>query len=883
MSKKRITDLLGKKIIIGDGAMGTMMQKTGLEMGTIPEILNITRPDVIKDIHRAYFRAGSDFVTANTFGVNRYKLAGSGYTVAALIEAGIQAAKQAAQEEEDRSRTLDGEARPVFVALDIAPIGKLMKPVGDMDFEEAYEVFEEQILAGVAAGADFILFETFTDLCELRAGILAAKACCDLPVFASATFQEDGRMLMGSDVLTVVNVLQDLGIAALGLNCSLGPAQMIGLVREFLTYSTLPILVQPNAGLPVSDGSCAVYDVSAEEYSQAMMDMARAGAAVLGGCCGTTPEYIKNMVESITLINDKEAKKDDSNGNGQVGPFPALAADAAERRAAKAMTAVSSTTKTVILDGRIRVIGERINPTGKKLLKEALHNQDFVYLQDEAIRQVRCGAEILDVNVGLPGVDEQEMMLSALEKVAAVVSAPLQIDSADPEVLAAAVRRYGGKTIINSVNGKEEVMAAILPLVKKYGACVIALTLDEKGLPQTMEERLEIAERIILRAESYGIGRERILVDCLTLTVSAQQEAAKDTLGAIRKVKEQFGVKTTLGASNVSFGLPERKLLNQTFLAMALEAGLDAPITDPTVPEYMDAIRAYETLSGKDIESKDFIAFYGGQKSKAAEQKKESATEGQGTANSSAATNQLNHEASPAANQLNQAKRQGGAGRPAESGRVSINKLSLEEIIQEGYEERAAAAAAELLAEMSPLQIVESKIMPALEQVGKEYEKGEIFLPQLIKSAETVKNAFTVLKEAMQQAGEQMVYGKILLATVQGDVHDIGKNIVKVILENYGYEIIDLGKDVPIQQVVEVAKQENIRMVGLSALMTTTVVSMEKTIAALKEAGISCITAVGGAVLTEDYAKKIGADHYCKDAMDTVRVANGLFRKSTEG
>lgn len=857
MTKTRITDLLGKKIIIGDGAMGTMMQNAGLDMGTIPEGLNITRPEAIKEIHSAYFRAGSDFVTANTFGVNRYKLQNSGYTVSALIEAGIKAARDAVQEEKDRARCAGEAERQLFVALDIAPVGKLMKPVGDMDFDEAYDIFAEQVLAGVAAGADFILFETFTDVCELRAGILAAKENSDLPILASATFQEDGRMLMGSDVLTVVNILQDLGIDALGLNCSLGPAQMMGLVNDFLTYSKLPVLVQPNAGLPVSDGSCAVYDVSAEDYSQAMMEMVKAGVAILGGCCGTTPAYIECLVQSI---DDTVAKQSASGQQEQ--PFPALADNATEQRAAKAMTAVSSTTKTVILDGRVRVIGERINPTGKKLLKEALKNQDFVYLQDEALHQVRCGAEILDINVGLPGIDEQEVMLKAIEKVSAVVSAPLQIDSADPEVLAAAVRRYGGKTIINSVNGKEEVMEAVLPLVKKYGACVIALTLDEKGLPQSMKERLIIAERIIRRAASYGIGRERILVDCLTLTVSAQQEAAKDTLGAIRKVKEQFGVKTTLGASNVSFGLPERKLLNQTFLAMAMEAGLDAPITDPTVSEYMDAIRAFETLSGKDTESRDFIAFYGGKKTVPAEGKKDQLVD-----------NQHNAYPSGAADQGKLAAESRASGRMTES-----RKMSLAEIIQEGYEEKAAAAAAELLHELNPLEIVEGKIMPALEQVGKDYERGDIFLPQLIKSAETVKNAFVVLKEAMQKAGEQMVYGKIILATVQGDVHDIGKNIVKVILENYGYEVVDLGKDVPIEQVVEAAKAEDIRMVGLSALMTTTVVNMEKTINALKEAGLTCVTAVGGAVLTEDYAKKIGADHYCKDAMDTVRVANGLFR-----
>jgi 5-methyltetrahydrofolate--homocysteine methyltransferase len=815
--KKRITDLFGKKIIICDGAMGTMMQKYGMGAGELPELLNFTRPDMITEIHEAYYRAGSDFVASNTFGCNRYKLADTDYTVDEVVTQAVRLARDAAERVSSEEQAQGKTPGEKFVGLDVAPIGKLMEPVGDMAFDEAYDIYKEQILAGCEAGADFIFFETYTDIYELKVGILAAKENCDLPVFCSVTFQEDGRMLMGTDPMTAVNILQDLGIDALGINCSLGPKQIIGIAKEILSCSKLPVLVQPNAGLPAIVNGETVFNVDIEEYVDAMQELLREGIAIAGGCCGTNPEYIAALVKSIEGME-----------------YPALSPDAAEIRKAKAVTAVSSSTKTVVLNDRIRIIGERINPTGKKLLKEALKGKDFSYIENEAISQVKAGAEILDINVGLPEIDERTMMIEAIKRVSSVVTAPLQIDSADPEVIEAAARYYNGKPIINSVNGKKENMEEVLPIVKKYGACVIALTLDEKGLPQNADERLAIAERIIKTAETYGIGRERILVDCLTLTVSAQQNAGRDTLEAIRRVKKQFGVKTTLGASNVSFGLPERKLLNRTFLAMALEAGLDAPITDPLAQEYIDTIHAFEALSCKDAESKDYIRLYGGQ------------VESSKTSEKSAA--------------------QAAAG------------PSLEEIIIEGYEDRAAKATVELLKTMKPLEIVSQKIIPALEIVGKDYESGASFLPQLIKSADTVKAAFVVLKEALHAAGESISYGKVILATVQGDIHDIGKNIVKVLLENYGYEVIDLGKDVPIEKVVETAKAENIKMVGLSALMTTTVVNMEKTIKALKDAGLDCVTAVGGAVLTADYAKKIGADFYCKDAMDTVKAANRIFK-----
>ena len=826
-----IRELMGKRTMISDGAMGTMMQKYGMAVGELPESLNFTRPEIIERIHREYLEAGSDFVCTNTFGANSWKLAGSGYTVDQVI---------------GKAASIARKAGAPYVALDIAPIGRLMEPTGDMGFEEACGLFAEQIKAGIAAGVDILLFETFTDIYEMKAAVVTARELTDLPVFCSVTFQEDGRMLMGTDPLTAVNILQDLGADAIGVNCSLGPKQMVPIVKEILRYSKLPVIVQPNAGLPRVEDGKTVYDVSAEMFAEAMKEVFRAGAAVVGGCCGTTPEYIKLLSKCAKQIDDgKEAasvssvKKDLRRPELYGGPY----------------TAVSSGTRTVILDDRIRIIGERINPTGKKLLKEALKAKDFTYIENEAVSQVKAGAAILDINVGLPEIDEREMMSEAIRRVSAVTDAPLQIDSADAAVLEAAARQYNGRPVINSVSGKQEVMDAVFPIVKKYGACVIALTLDEKGLPANAEERIAIAERIIREAAKYGIGTDRILVDCLTLTVSAQQNAGRDTLQAIRTVKERFGVKTTLGASNVSFGLPERKLLNRTFLAMALEAGLDAPITDPLVSEYTDTIHAFETLACKDIDSADFIARYGGQ---------------------TAAGNSIAAEPAPASAGSAAAKQS--ACSCCAAAPIQDPEGKLTEIILEGYTDRAAEVTAELLKTYKPLQIVEAIIIPALETVGKDYETGARFLPQLVKSADTVKSAFEVLKNQMAAAGETICYGRIILATVKGDIHDIGKNIVKVILENYGYEVIDLGKDTPIELIVNTAKEQNIRMVGLSALMTTTVVNMEATIKALREAGLDCKIAVGGAVLTPEYAARINADYYCRDAMEAVRAANSLFK-----
>jgi len=796
-----IRKLLNERIIICDGAMGTMMQKYGLAAGDLPEMLTFTQPEILSRIYGEYLHAGSDFICTNTFGANRIKMEGTGRSVDEIITSATLLAKNAIKKyQEDLLKTsgctgtkADSEMSK-YVALDLSSVGKLMKPAGDMTFEEACDIYRELIIPALKAGVDLILFETYTDLYELKAAAVTARELTDLPVFCSVTVQENGRMMMGADVLTVVNTLQDLGIDAIGLNCSLGPKQMIQPVNEMLKYSRLPVLVQPNAGLPRIKNGCTVYDVNTDEFTQAMKEMILSGVSIVGGCCGTTPDYIRSLSECVKSIGNTRNRDSGRAGKHQ--------ANAGRHSGYKPFTAASSATRTVIFDDKIRVIGERINPTGKKHLKQALKEKNFTYIENEAVSQVKAGAEILDINTGLPEIDELQTMKEVLERVSAVVDAPLQIDSADPKVLEAAVREYNGRPVINSVNGKQDVMDAVFPIVKKYGTCVVALTLDEKGLPANTEERIAIAEKIINEAAKYGIGRERIIIDCLTLTVSAGQSTARDALNAIRQVKSRFGVKTTLGASNISFGLPERKLLNRTFLAMALEAGLDAPITDPLMPEYMDTIRAFEALSGKDADCGDYIKQYGTQ-----------IAEGNNTGNFD---------------------------------EIKIGS-GLADIIINGYTDRAAGVTAELLKTMKPLEIVEQIIIPSLESVGRDYETGEKFLPQLIHSADTVKKSFDVIKAAMKTAGD-------------------------------GYEVIDLGKDTDIDLIVQTAVKENIKLVGLSALMTTTVVSMEKTINALHEAGADCRIAVGGAVLNPEYAEEIKADYYCKDAMDAVRVANSIFK-----
>ena len=777
-----------------DGAMGTYLQEEGLKLGELPEAYNIEKPEIIAGIHKKFIDAGSDIITTNTFGANALKLEESEYSVEELIEAAVAIARNAAGAEK-------------YVALDIGPIGKLMEPTGTLSFEKAYELFKQQVIAGEKAGCDLFLIETISDIYEAKAAILAIKENSKLPVFCTVSFQEDGRTLMGTDPLTMVTVLEGLGVDALGVNCSLGPKELLPIVEEILKYASIPVMVQPNAGLPKMKDGKTVFDIDSDTFADYMEKMAQAGVRVLGGCCGTKDEFIRKTVDIVSKLDVKEITKKD-------------------------ITVISSSVQSVIFD-EVRVIGERINPTGKKKFKEALKNHDIDYILGQAIEQNEGGADLLDVNVGLPEIDETAVMVEVIKELQAILPLPLQIDSSSPEVIEAGARIYNGKPLINSINGKLEVMEDILPIVKKYGACVIGLTLDENGIPSKAEERFEIAKKIVDKAAEYGIDKKDIFIDCLVLTASAQQAEVMETLKALTMVKEKLGVKTALGVSNVSFGLPNRPILNRSFLAMAMQAGLDAPIMNPNTEEMMQTVFAYKVLANQDVDSEKYIARY-----------------------------------------ANQIKTDAGA-KP-----VSAEaEKNLKEIVIKGLKEEAKAKTKELIKVETGLEIVKNYLIPALDIVGKRFEKGEIFLPQLIQSAETVKKSFEVIKEKLEADGEEKITkGKIILATVKGDIHDIGKNIVKVVLENYGFDIIDLGKDVPVEKVVETAKKEGVKLVGLSALMTTTVISMKDTIEALRKEGVSCKVFVGGAVLNQEYADMIGADYYAKDAQESVKIAQEFFK-----
>lgn len=779
---------LKENILFFDGAMGTMLQAAGLPAGGLPEVYNLEHPEVVAEIHRAYVHAGCDVVTANTFQANELKLAECGYTPEELITAGVRLAK---------------ESGAKYAALDIGPLGQLMRPMGTLTFETAYAMFKRQIEAGVNAGADILLFETMSDLLEVKAGVLAAKETCSLPIFVTMTYQEDGRTFVGCDPKSAAVTLSGLGVDALGVNCSLGPEELAPVAEELLRYARVPVMIQPNAGLPKIENGQTVYDVTPEAYGSFMAELAQKGAAILGGCCGTTPAFIKAMAEALPQRKRKA-----------VSPL--------------SVTAVCSGTKTVILDGKVSVIGERINPTGKKLLKEKLRTGDFDYIMGEAINQAQNGADILDVNCGLPEINEPEVLCRAVREVQSVVNLPLQIDSADPKALEQAVRVYNGKPILNSVNGKQESLRTILPIAAKYGAAVVGLTLDENGIPETAQERCAIAERIVCAAAEYGIPKEDILIDCLVLTASAQQELVLETLRGIQLVKSRLGVKTVLGVSNVSFGLPARPLLNSVFLAAGFGAGLDAAIINPLSQEVMKTVHAFRVLNNQDRDAAEYIA----RCAKTLEQAP-TASAGSGT------------------------------------------EISLKDCIIQGRKEEVRNKTSLLLQTNQALDIIDAHFISALDTVGERYEKGEIFLPQLIQSAEAVKGGFEILKASMPKGGTEK--GTILLATVVGDIHDIGKNIAKMLLENYGYRVIDLGKDVPVETVVKTAMETGVRLIGLSALMTTTVAGMKETISALRAAGCTAKIMVGGAVLNEDYVRFVGADYYVKDARADVVLANKIF------
>lgn len=777
-------DLLeNSEFVFLDGGMGTMLQSMGIE-SHIPELLNITNPQDIINIHKQYIEAGADIIYANTFGANKLKLADSGYTVADVVSAGIENARKS------------GNA---LVALDMGSLGQLLEPSGTMKFEQAYELYKEIVIAG--SDADLIVIETMTDLYEVKAALLAAKENSDKPVLVTMTFEENMRTFTGVLPECMIAVLEGLGADAIGVNCSLGPDELYPIIRKICSLTTLPVIAKPNAGLP--DPVTNKFNVTPEQFAESAVKLAEAGVKIFGGCCGTTPAHISAVINA--LADCRYTPQDITR-----------------------KSIVCSAVNCIEIN-QPRVIGERINPTGKKRFKQALIEHDIDYILSQAVEQVHAGAEILDVNVGLPDIDEKEMMIETVKAIQGVCDAPLQLDSTIPAVLEAGLRVYNGKAIVNSVNGEDESLDAILPLVKKYGASVVGLTLDKNGIPKTAEGRFAIAEKIMHRAMEYGIPKEDIFIDCLTLTASAEQDGVPETLNALHRVKTELGLKTVLGVSNISFGLPNRETITRTFLTMALQMGLDLPIINPNVDSIIGAVRAYRLLAGIDKDSKDFIAVY--------------------------------------------------ANQPATKP-VSTEKSAPDLIyaVENGLKSDAVNAVKELIKSAEPMDIINNYLIPALDSAGEKFEKGTIFLPQLILTAGSAQACFDIIKEKLADSGEKAVSkGKVVLATVKGDIHDIGKNIVKVLLESYGFTVIDLGKDVPPETVVNTAIEHKVKLVGLSALMTTTLGAMAETVSLLNEKYPECKTVVGGAVLTASYAEQIHADFYAKDAKQTVDIAGEIY------
>lgn len=783
-------DLLnGNQFVFLDGGMGTMIQAAGIDAGHVPELLNLTSPEVIKNIHRAYAESGADIVYANTFGANRYKLADTGHTVREIVSAGIGNARKAV-------------GSNALTALDIGPIGQLLEPSGTLKFEEAYDCYKEIVLAG--SEADVIVLETMTDLYEVKAALLAAKENSDKPVLVTMTFEENQRTFTGVSPECMIAVVEGLGADALGVNCSLGPAELMPVIEKICSLAKLPVIAKPNAGLP--DPVTNLFNVDAEEFAESAAKLADLGVKIFGGCCGTTPDHIRAVTEALS--EKKYSPKTVSRGSG-----------------------VCSAVNYVEIS-QPRVIGERINPTGKKRFKEALLANDMDYILGQAVEQIHAGADILDVNVGLPGIDEKAMMTAAVKAIQGICDTPLQLDSTIPEVLEAGLRVYNGKPIVNSVNGEDESLEAILPLVKKYGAAVVGLTLDKGGIPKKAADRFAIAEKILRRALEYGIPREDVFIDCLTLTASAEQDGVMETLEALHRVKTELGLQTVLGVSNISFGLPNREMITRTFLTMALQDGLTLPIINPNIESIMGAVRAYKLLAGIDRDCIEFVNAYSGD------------------------------NAAPA---------------PAPSGQ---KKAGLAYAVENGLKNDAVRAAEELLETTDAMCIINDYLIPALDAAGAKFEKGTIFLPQLILTAGAAQACFEVIKNNIADSGSSPVSkGKVVLATVKGDIHDIGKNIVKVLLESYGFTVIDLGRDVDKQIVLDAAIEHRVKLVGLSALMTTTLGAMEDTIKLLNEKYPECKTVVGGAVLTASYAKQINADFYAKDAKETVDIAAEIYEQ----
>ena len=775
------------ELIILDGGMGTQLQAAGLPMGQAPELWNVTEPEKVTAVHRRYVEAGSKVLYTNTFGVNRLKTARIGHSVRELVEGGVRCARAAAGTE------------AVRVALDIGPLGQILEPLGTLKFEEAYDIFREIVEAGRDAGADLIVIETMSDLYEVKAAVLAAKENSTLPVWVTMTFEAGGRTFVGTTVSAMGLTLSGLGVDAMGFNCSLGPKELLPMIRELRRWTDKPLILKPNAGLP--DPATGEYRITPEEFAAELETAPEDGVQMLGGCCGTTPDFIRVLNAAM-------------QGARMPSPRP-------ERR-----SGVCSASQTAAF-GPVRVIGERINPTGKKRFQQALRENDIDYIVARGIEQQDAGADLLDVNVGLPGINEPEMMTRVVKALQAVVDLPLQIDSSDPAAIEAGLRAVNGKAIVNSVNGKAEVLRSILPICRKYGAAVVGLCMDENGIPQTWQERVAIAKRILDAALAAGIPKEDVLIDCLTLTVSAQQEQAAETLKALHAVREELGLHTVLGVSNISFGLPARENITVSFLTQALYAGLDLPILNPNQTAVMDAVASFRVLSGEDRDSEAYIRRFA-----AAESESKKTTPAPG------------------------------------------KDMNLADCILRGLKAETAAITRRELETRSEMDVINQLLIPALDRVGELYEKQEIFLPQLINAANAACGGFDVIKERIAKSGADSVSkGKIVLATVFGDIHDIGKNIVRVVLENYGYTVIDLGRDVPAETIVETVIREDVKLVGLSALMTTTVKSMADTIAAIRKSGHDCKIMVGGAVLTPDYAAEIGADYYAKDAKQSADIA----------
>ena len=803
---------LQKRILFCDGGMGSLLQEAGLKPGELPGTWNITHPEELVKIHKAYLEAGADIVTTNTFGVDRLKYnETTEFQLEPVIRAAVANAKEAIRQ----------SGKQAWIGLDMGPTGKLLKPMGDLAFEDCYAIYREVVEIGADAGADFVLIETMSDSYETKAAVLAAKEGCNLPIFVTVTFDERGKLLTGGSPASIVAMLEGLDVDVLGMNCGLGPVQMKEILKDILEVSSTPVMINPNAGLPRSENGKTVYDIDAAHFAKTVEEIVDMGARIVGGCCGTTPEHIRMVAERC---RDKQ-------------PVPVTK---------KNRTVVSSFAQAVEIGKNPVIIGERINPTGKSKFKQALRDHNLEYILREGVTQQDHGAHVLDVNVGLPEIDEPSMLEEVVRELQSIIDLPLQLDTTDAEAMERAMRVYNGKPLINSVNGREESMRTVFPLVQKYGGVVVALALDEDGIPETAEGRIEVAKKIYRTAAEYGIGPEDIVIDALCLTVSSDSQGAITTLETLRRVRDELHGKTILGVSNISFGLPQREIINAAFFTMAMQNGLSAAIINPNSEAMMRAYYSFRALMNLDPQCSEYISIYSGQ---VASLGQSAVTGNGGSAAGSAA---------------------GAAGGQGTS--------DLHASIVKGLKDQAVHAARELLETQDALDVINSQIIPALDVVGKGFEKGTMFLPQLLMSAEAAKGAFEIIKEKMDASGQkQEKKGTIILATVKGDIHDIGKNIVKVLLENYSYDVLDLGKDVPPEMIVETAVEKHIQLVGLSALMTTTVPSMEETIVQLREKAPWVKVMVGGAVLTQEYADTMGADQYCRDAMASVNYAEQVF------